>query len=1027
MALLRLSRLLFVLFVLAEFPAFGQVAASFAQLNGTVRDPSGAVIAHSVITLRNVETNQLSSVSTNNEGLYAFPSLSPGKYELTAEYPRFSRYKREEIYLRVAQVATIDVTLTIESQGDQVVVTSQAPPIEPARTEVSEIVDSQQIDSLPSSGRLFTDFALLTPGVATGRTSLQSTITEFEVTRISFGGMRDLSNLIMVDGADTINTVTGSQRATPPQDSVSEFRVVNNSFGADYGRALGGVVNIVTKSGTNAFHGSLYEYFQNNLVDARSLLQPAPDADALRQNQFGASAGGPIRKDKTFFFVNYEGQRRAQAPTFPAELTNNIGFFNAAKTALGLAPENLNILAAADRDTGLIKIDHELTDNHRLSVRYNVENGRDTNLLVGNTVDGGGVAAPSGGHNAFINDESLAANLTSVINPNLVNTFLGQWAQRSYHFPGVTGQPALDLPNDLMFGHNFGVFDYIGESRAQFSDSASWIKGQHVIRFGADTNFLRDHVTWPGFTPMRIVLPGENCLADFAAYVNPTAAVAESSTFGPCPLPPVLNGTPIVFYATPVGNGPLAPGYVPPALPANWENAYLPSLTSDFNVNLNHQYFGVFAEDQWKVSNKLTLNYGLRWDLETGLENFINRDYRNFGPRTGLAYAPNSSTVIRVGFGVFYDRYSLPFVFVTAPQRPVNIPGVTLPGVAVGSASAGWILNQMTPGPGGLPAAAAKTLLLTGQTPAQYLTGDCPPSCTAGAVLIDRNSRTPYAEQASFQIDHQFNRNLTLEVGYLFAGAHHQVRAEDLNIGPPVGTLPDGKALFNGPLYQNAGLLYYTDNSGNAVYHGLTTQISERWNKYFRLNANYTFSKTIDDGTFTTFVSTPQDLYARNLERANSNQDVRHRAVANFSIDGPSETYFRNFTLSSITTLQSGRPFTLFVGYDANGDTNPVTDRVGTAARNTYWGANLYAFDLRLSRSFECTKHLRLLLSIDAFNAFNRANVDEVNSVYGFNDFLGPIPRHYGDGKGSAANPLFGTPRTMLSPRQLQFSMRFSF
>ena len=650
MASLRLLRALAGLFLLTRSLCFGQVAASFAQLDGTVRDPSGGVIINAVVTLRNVETNRISTVSSNSEGLYVFTNVNPGNYQFTAEYARFSEYKEEGISLRVGQTATIDVTLALEAQGEQIVVSSQVPSIEPARTEVSQIVDGRQIDSLPTSGRLFTDFALLTPGVATGRTSLQSTITEFEVTRVSFGGMRDLSNLIMVDGADTINSVTGSQRATPPQDSVSEFRVVNNSFGADYGRALGGVINIVTKSGTNVFHGSLYEYFQNSLVDARSLLQPEPDSDALRQNQFGVSAGGPIRPDKTFFFVNYEGQRRAQAPTFPAELTENLGFFNAAKQALGLAPENLNILTTANRDNGLVKLDHQLNDNHRLSVRYNVENGRDTNLLVGNTVDGGGVAAPSSGHNAQISDQALAANLTSVINPNSVNTFLAQWALRTYNFPGVSGQPALDLPNDLMFGHNFGVFDYIGESRAQFSDSVSWIKGQHAIRFGADTNFLGDHVTWPGFTPMRIVLPGENCLAEFAAYVNPTANVTQSSSFAPCPLPPVLNGTPIVFYATPVGNGPITPGYVPPALATNWQNAYLPSLTNDFKIRLNHQYVGVFAEDQWKVSSKLTLNYGLRWDLETGLEQFINRDYKNFGPRTGLAYSPNSTTVIRAGF-----------------------------------------------------------------------------------------------------------------------------------------------------------------------------------------------------------------------------------------------------------------------------------------------------------------------------------------------------------------------------------------
>ena len=229
----------------------------------------------------------------------------------------FAKYTQRGITLSVGQTATADVTLSIAAQGAEIFVTSEVPELEPDKTEISAVIDSQQIESLPISGRLFTDFVLLTPGVTTGRTSLQSTITEFEVTRVSFGGMRDLSNLVTVDGADSVNTVTGSQRATPPQDSVAEFRVVNNSFGADYGRALGGIVNIVTKSGTNVFHGAVYDYFQNSALDSRSLLQPSPQPDALRQNQFGAAAGGPIRKDKTFFFVNYEGQRRAESPSSP--------------------------------------------------------------------------------------------------------------------------------------------------------------------------------------------------------------------------------------------------------------------------------------------------------------------------------------------------------------------------------------------------------------------------------------------------------------------------------------------------------------------------------------------------------------------------------------------------------------------------------------------------------------------------------------------------------------------------------------
>jgi outer membrane receptor protein involved in Fe transport len=216
------------------------------------------------------------------------------------------------------------VTLKVAAKGEIVTVSTEVPPVETTRTEISQVIDTKQIDSLPVSGRLFTDFALLTPGVASGRTSLGTTFTEFEITQISFGGMRSFSNEVTVDGADFINSNTGVQRATPPQESVSEFRVVNNSFGSEYGRALGGIVNVVTKSGTNDLHGSIYEYLQNSAVDSRSLLQPRPAPFALRQNQFGGTLGGPIAKDRTFFFLNYEGVRRGEAPVLPPDFRDKL-------------------------------------------------------------------------------------------------------------------------------------------------------------------------------------------------------------------------------------------------------------------------------------------------------------------------------------------------------------------------------------------------------------------------------------------------------------------------------------------------------------------------------------------------------------------------------------------------------------------------------------------------------------------------------------------------------------------------------
>src|SRR5277367_81252 len=374
--------------------ALAQGGSSTALLNGTVTDASGSSVANASVSVRNTDTNTTSTATTNDRGFYTFATLAPGNYEMKVSYTGFAAYTQTGIVLTVGQAATINIGLQVESQGARVVVTTEVQTIEPTKTEISQVVNSQQIASLPISGRLFTDFALLTPGVTTSRTSLGTTFTEYEATQISFGGMRSFSNEITVDGADFVNTASGVQRSTPPQESVQEFRVVNNSFGAESGRALGGIVNIVTKSGTNDIHGSVYEYFQNSYTDSRNLLQkPEPELqsvllpDTLQQNQFGATVGGPIVKDKTFFFINYEGKRYAQSPLFPPDLVNNLQTIDDAKALLGLAPEGCNVGLAScnlsneaylnsfektsNNDTGFVRLDHEFNANNRMAIRYN--------------------------------------------------------------------------------------------------------------------------------------------------------------------------------------------------------------------------------------------------------------------------------------------------------------------------------------------------------------------------------------------------------------------------------------------------------------------------------------------------------------------------------------------------------------------------------------------------------------------------------------------------------------------------------
>jgi hypothetical protein len=1179
---------------------FAQGSTGNAQLNGTVIDPSGSVVLGASILLRNTATDVSFNAVSNERGLYAIANVPPGTYELKASSKGFANYTQTGIVLTVAETRTLDVALKVAGAGETVVVTTEAPTIEPTRSEISQVISKEQVDSLPISSRVFTDFALLTPGVASSRTSLGTTFTEFEVTQISFGGMRSFSNMISVDGADFVNSASGIQRSTPPQEAVQEFRVVNNSFGAEYGRAVGGIVNIITKSGTNDLHGSVYEYFQNSATDARSLLQPAPLPHGLRQNQFGATLGGPLVKNKTFYFLNYEGKRRAESPVYPPDLVNNIQLIDQAKALMGLAPEGClgsvntclpnfagspanitqpqafsflqGFLRTGDDDFGFVRIDHQLTSNNRFTVRYNVEDIRSLNELVGSTLDGGGIGVPSGGRNLYVRDQSVVATLNTLISHNLVNTALGQYARRHYNFYGATGQPDFSILNDLELGHNFGTNDRLYETRAQFSDSVSWIKGNHIVRFGADLNWLSSLENFPGFTPVRMLVPGVTCFANFAEYFNnkfgaqyPTTGTGLDRLAGFCPVPQD-NGVVFTYAGAPLPTDPTACSAAPcaptvtTANPLNgagfpnstWANAYPPQFFDRYSRLIDHGYWGLFLQDQWKVTPKLTLNYGLRWDVETGLSAFVVNDFRGFQPRVGFAYSPDSKTVIRGGFGMFVDRQNLTFFFVPNTQKIVAgyQCGNDAPASIAAVCSGAGILPQLFPNimsnlgqakqgyqllgfPGSQNAAGlAASIIQTGAyntaVPQISMAGTCftTHACGIGEGGMERNSKVPYAEQASLEIDHQFGKGFAINLNYLFVSAHRLVRGNNINIpcpagttksGPPTDPLPEwmpgllnqngtlsactgtptlgtgalaglgpffGGALGSGLQTLSGGLEDYNNNVANANYHGGTVSAVERV-KNLHIMANYTYSHTIDNGNFTTFINLPVNQFDYAAERANSNQDARHRFVANFTATAPDTGWWRNFEFSGIITMQAGRPFTLFYGNNTLNDVaGGATDRVGGAPvasscpsvdqcqtmipRNTYTGDPLYAGDLRLSREFHFSERMQMNLAFDVFNVLNRPNVDEVTSVYGSPVFCGTpavIPRKYNDsvtraiqqsapstacpignglpipGVGSFAstpigtslfiptnpNANFGLPRTMLNPRQLQFSMKFTF
>jgi len=425
-----------------------------ATLSGKIVDSSGASIAKATITATNAATGLSRLVTSGDAGDYYIPALPAGEYKVAVDFAGF-RSQTKGITLQVGQAADLDFSLSPGAVAEKVEVEATSELAEPTRTQVSTVIQERQIENLPVNGREFIDFALLSPAVQIGDTTAGSTDVIVEpVTKLSFAGQNINFNFIAVDGADDISTISGIQRGTPPQDSVQEFRVINTNYTTDFGRAVGGIVNIITKSGTNNWHGTLYEYFRNNVMDAKSILA-APGLNTLRQNQFGAAVGGPIQKDKTFVFANYEGQRRGESPYYNSVVLNNIAAINTVKTTvfgLPAEPAGLNVLRTGDSDNGFARVDHIFNPRETLMVRYFVNDGR----LLNQSPLNDGSDLPSAFKNNFINDQSVVGSLTSVLTPRIINQFRAQFARRNFDFPVTHSQPHLEVVNTFTSGVNRG-------------------------------------------------------------------------------------------------------------------------------------------------------------------------------------------------------------------------------------------------------------------------------------------------------------------------------------------------------------------------------------------------------------------------------------------------------------------------------------------------------------------------------------------------------------------------------------------
>ena len=966
---------------------FAQAEIGGASLNGTVTDASGAAVPGANVTLTNSQTGLTRTTTTNAAGLYSFPQLPVGSYDLTVEAKGFKLSKRTGISLTVGAVATIDVPLEIGATQETVSVTAEVPVVETTRSQTSTTVTTKQVSDLPINGRNFLDFTVLTPGVVRDQTRGGD---------LSFGGQRGTANSLLVDGSDSNNIFfgqstgragTGRSPYSFSQDSVQEFQVNTNGYNAEVGRAGGGVINVITKSGTNEFHGGAFEFFRDKALNANSWENNRNNRAKkfYHFNQFGGNIGGPVVKNKVFFFFDYDGQRNTSPNTVFLQVPAPPDA--ASQAALQqLQPFLASYSQALNNDVYLGKVDFNLSNNQRLSVRYNA------NRFVGQNFENGGFnSAAEHTGNSNVTTDSVAANHTYVIGVNGV--LESRFVFTRDNEPGFANSAAPEAfirqagQQVLAIGRNDFSPRYTNARTYQWAEGYSHVAGRHTLKFGVDMDFQRIGNFFPGNFSGSFTF---NSYADFANRnaSSFTQAFAGAGTDGPLSKP---------------------------------------------NVN----EYAFYGQDSWRVSDKLTLNYGLRYDLfdyanpkvhnpdpglaALGLDTSrINLDTNNVAPRFGLAYKLNRSGTIamRGGYGMYYGRTPTILTGTAFTQNGIQVQTYTL-------------FSGIPTYPNILSAPPALN-----RTPDIY--------------VFAHDYVQPLTQQWSFSTEFQLGRDYGITVGYLGVKGEHLTRTRDINLFPPQPTsgLLDGQPVtflrypatpgVPGPARPDKafGRISIFDSGADSIYHSGFIQLTKRFSQSFSVQTSYTFSKVIDSRPDQTQVVVGVDDSKQvqfptspNLDRGRGNADITHRFVfsgiwdinyARSLQNAAARALFSGYQLSTITQVQSGRTFSAGVSNDPNndGNSNISSDRPPYVGRNTITGPNFAQVDMRFSRDMHLWERASLRLMFEAFNLTNRANFSAINTTqYTFTAAT----------RAFVTNPAFLSRTATFDPRILQLSAKLTF
>jgi hypothetical protein len=1070
-------------------------ASPVGSIAGTVKDPTGAVIPHVKLTLTNTATNQQSSLTSNPEGEFQFLQLAPSTYNLVAEAPGFKK-AAASVLVEVDQITHVELRLEIGSVTDTVQVEAVSPLLESDKSTLSTVVESTNIANLPLNGRQSLDLALITPGVV-------PTAAGTQVLSFNVAGARSQSNIYLLDGVSNMDTqVNANLNNFRISDAVQEFAVQTSVSTAEFGRGTGGEVSVVTKSGTNQLHGSLFEYLRNSDFDAADFFtnKARSTKNPLHRNQFGGTAGGPIKRDKTFIFGSYEEFRQV-APTVSltrvptdaerAQVTDPISkallqFWPTANTSVGSNNFVANVGSTTFDYTGLVKVDHNFSDRDHLMGRFAD--------YQGTTFTPGALPTLGGNGNTPVSRNGVLTEVHT-FSPTVLNELR----------VGYSRNQTFITVQDVGF-NAATIFQVNGQPLAGVVDGTKNLQDSGLPTVGISGGYASLGST-TNLPQGRITNTTE--LFDNVNWVAPAGKSRHSIRMGFH-----IRREQARRYLDSVERGSF--NFL------NWADFAAGQVnTSSFKTGNTLAYwdrfpFDAYWQDQYKAKDNLTINYGVRYEFPSAIYqtrkdavNFIpgvgpvllgtnqllsidptkagaasltlsqapislsdsgvHSDKNNFAPVVGLAYTPrfakglfgNDATVIRAGFRVGYDD-----IFNNIPANmglnaPYNLStaqtaGVTQPGKF--SWATGF--NQNVP-------------LVKLDANGKPLVG------LVGFSAEDPNIRSAYIYQYNFGIQHRYGNNLSVEVDYQGSMGHKLGLFLDQNqpaviVNDPTkaGNAAPNRQIYPYPTFGSIGTGY---DIGNSHYNGVVTTVKYQSPKGYFLQASYTFSKSIDDGS-AFFGSSGEasgidDANHINFDRGPSSFDTRHRMVVVYNLNVPagpghmlfgwnnpvSRQVFGGWQVAGITSAQSGQPFTVYNGQtdfsgfnqfadrpdvvgagqliqnnrnpDAAFDTTyfsktPPTGRQGTSGRNQYYGPDLVNYDFTAMKNFGMWhERTHLQFRADFFNIFNHTNFSNPvrnESSASFGKITQTVGSATATSVGTTAGPFGG-------PRQIQFSLRLNF